>query len=158
MALRVIDLFSLSKNLKIFLRKKLFLQITMGEMKNAAGENVRNRDYFYTKNSAKMQNNGQGGTENVFNLGIPPSLGRITENSPPTEGGDLPPPHFLDKLLLRGYSFAIPGVVTLSWNKTIFCQKGSLLFYCFPSNQTLLWVGGRIMRKGILTLMRYPSY
>ena len=50
--------------------------------KSAAGENFRNRDYFYIKNSAKMQKNGQqktpppgGGTENVFNLGIPPSQG-----------------------------------------------------------------------------------
>ena len=49
-----------------------------------------------------------------------------------------------------------PG--TLPWNKTIFWQKGSLLFYFFPSYQTLLWGEGRIMRKGILTLMRYPSW
>ena len=61
-----------------------------------------------------MQNNGQGGTENVFNLGIPPSRGGGLQKIPPPTGGDLPPPHFLDKLLLRGYSFAIPGVVTLS--------------------------------------------
>ena len=37
-------------------KSKLFLHITIGEIKkSAAGENFRNRNYFYTKNSAKMQ-------------------------------------------------------------------------------------------------------
>ena len=39
--------------------------------KSAAGENFRNRDYFYTKNSAKMQKNWP------------------TENSPPRWGEEL---------------------------------------------------------------------
>ena len=39
---------------------KLFLHITIGEIKKgAAGENFRNTNCFYTKNSAKMQKNGQ---------------------------------------------------------------------------------------------------
>ena len=78
------------------------MQITIGEIKKSAvGENFRNTNCFYTKNSAKMQKNGQqkihpthppgGGTENVFILGIPPGRGGITENSPPPRG-DLPPP------------------------------------------------------------------
>ena len=39
---------------------KLLLHITIGEIKkSAAGENFRNTNCFYTKNSAKMQKNDQ---------------------------------------------------------------------------------------------------
>ena len=68
--------------------------------KSAAGENFRNRDYFYTKNSAKMQKNGQQkihppplGGQKMYLIWESPGRG-ITEN-PPT-AGNLPPPTSLN--------------------------------------------------------------
>ena len=69
--------------------------------KSAAGENFRNRDYFYTKNSAKMQKNWPtensppgGGGQKMYLIWEfpPPARGKITENSPPPlgEGGFTP--------------------------------------------------------------------
>ena len=74
-------------------KPKLFMQITIGEMKkSAAGENFRNRNCFYTKNSAKMQKKWPtenlppgGGERKCIYFGIPPA-GGITEKSPPLGG------------------------------------------------------------------------
>ena len=77
------------------------LQVTFAEYyrrnkKSAAGENFRNRNYFCTKNRAKMQKNGQqkihpppGGGGNVFILGILPGRGDYRK-SPPLQGGFTP--------------------------------------------------------------------
>ena len=57
-----------------------FCRLLWENQKSAAGENFRNRNYFYTKNSAKnakkMANRKWGGgTDFGFHLGIPPAGG-----------------------------------------------------------------------------------
>ena len=71
------------------LEKVFFADYYRRNEKSAAGENFRNRDRFYTKNSTKMQKMANikftppvGGTENVFNLGIPPGRGGLQKVPP----------------------------------------------------------------------------
>ena len=79
---------------------KLFLQITIGEMKKVPQAKIFVIGTVFTPKIAqkckKMANRKftppMGGTENVFILGIPPGRGGGLQKIPP-HGGDLPPPH-----------------------------------------------------------------
>ena len=71
-----------------------FCRLLWEKWKKRRRRKFRNRDYFYTKNSAKMQKMANrkltlppgGGTENVFNLGIPPPGGGLQKIPPPLGG------------------------------------------------------------------------
>ena len=79
---------------------KLFLQITMGEMKKAPQKKVFVKGTIFTPKIAqkckKMANRKftppVGGGQKMYLFWESPQPGGITENSPPHWGGDLPPP------------------------------------------------------------------